>query len=607
MAKKNGGLFGGLFDFNGDGETDLGEEFIAYKIFEECMKGNDDTDDDLSLDDDLDLDLIPSKDYAWRSYCEDGSEFCIFPEDYETEAEYEEALTEAKYAWRNTCEDGSDAGIFPDDYDTEEEYEQALEEAKDAGGGITLSLSVECPALDKLEAIKESDFPNKRRYNAAYTLANEFICYSSDEYKQKEKDCCKFIGEKADTVLAANYLSHEAGFLYSQAIKDNFKLPISLPDEDETREFEFYQAICKIAKKDVPLSFEVWSWALEQFLPYAKYDRCAQADLTSDVISELYSFPDNYMVELVRYMEKRSDFRQRIADGGNEATHDYANLIVTAIRENLHTTAAAIFATCLKLAQGQWKAINSLTESTISWCKDYEEVESIEFFRDNLFPFVKSIEIGMVQDEIEGWEKEIAEYIDRTEQQSDKYAYSRRYAWRKTVPNGEKYNLHPLYYESEQEYLEALQERKYGWREWYKGRDTLGLNVGDFETQEDFREAFNAQMAEKRQKDREKREAERLQRQKSPVDRKENIENKTIYTICGVIFAHAMHLYNYKTDDPTIKLGDQVLVPVGDSEAVGTVVSVGQFLRIAAPFPIDKMKSIIRKVTEGSNNAEGRC
>ena len=675
MAKKNGGLFGGLFDFNGDGKTDLGEEFIAYKIFEECMKGNDDTNDDFSLDDDLDLDLISSKDYSWRSYCEDGSEFCIFPEDYETEEEYEEALNEAKYAWRNTCEDGSDAGIFPDDYETEdeytealdeakhawrdtcedgsdlgidpedyeteeeysealdeaknrwrdtcddgadsgvdpddyeteEEYEQALEEAKAAGGGITLSLSVECPALDKLEAIKESDFPNKRRYNAAYTLANEFICYSSDEYEQREKDCCKFIVEKADTVPAANYLSHEAGFLYSQAIKDNFKLPISLPDEDETREFEFYQAICKIAKKDVPLSFEVWSWALEQFLPYAKYDGCAQADLTSGVISELYSFPDNYMVDLVRYMDKHPDFRQKIADGGNEATHDYANLIVTAIRENLHTTAAAIFGTCLKLAQGQWKAINSLTESTISWCKNYEEVESIEFFRDNLFPLVKAIEIGMVQDEIEGWENEIAEYIDQTEQQSDKYAYSRRYAWRKTVPSGEKYNLDPLYYESEQEYLEALQERKYGWREWYKGRDTLGLNVGDFETQEDFREAFNTRMTEKRQKEREKREAERLQRQKSPADRKENIEDKTIYTICGVAFAHAMHPYNYKTDDPTIKLGDQVLVPVGDSEAVGTVVSVGQFLRIAAPFPIDKMKSIIRKVTDGSDNAEGRC
>lgn len=112
----------------------------------------------------------------------------------------------------------SDVCIFPDDYETEDEYTEALEEAKDAkdaGGGIPLSLSVECPALDKPEEIKESDFPNKRRYNAAYTLANEFICYGSDEYEQREKDCCKFILEKADTVPAANYLSHEAGFLYT--------------------------------------------------------------------------------------------------------------------------------------------------------------------------------------------------------------------------------------------------------------------------------------------------------------------------------------------------------------------------------------------------------
>lgn len=33
----------------------------------------------------------------------------------------------------------------------------------------------------------------------------------------------------------------------------------------------------------------------------------------------------------------------------------------------------------------------------------------------------------------------------------------------------------------------------------------------------------------------------------------------------------SMHPYNYKIDDPTIRLGDQVLVPVGDKETMGTV------------------------------------
>ena len=48
-----------------------------------------------------------------------------------------------------------------------------------------MNISLECPALDKLDEIKEEDYPNKRRYNAAYTLANEFLIYSNDEYEKK--------------------------------------------------------------------------------------------------------------------------------------------------------------------------------------------------------------------------------------------------------------------------------------------------------------------------------------------------------------------------------------------------------------------------------------
>lgn len=127
MAKKNGGLFGRLFDFNGDGKTDIGEKFLAYKIFEQCMKKNDDADVDSSLDDDLDI--ASSNDFSWRLYCEDGTEYCIFPEDYETEDEYNDALEEARHAWRDTCEDRSDFGIDPEDYETEDEYNDAFEDS----------------------------------------------------------------------------------------------------------------------------------------------------------------------------------------------------------------------------------------------------------------------------------------------------------------------------------------------------------------------------------------------------------------------------------------------------------------------------------------------
>ena len=88
-------------------------------------------------------------------------------------------------SWRDFCEDASEYGIDPEDYETEEEYEavilEAAENAEDEENtGITLRLSVNCPALDKLDAIKREDYLNQRRFDAAHTLANEFRVYADE-------------------------------------------------------------------------------------------------------------------------------------------------------------------------------------------------------------------------------------------------------------------------------------------------------------------------------------------------------------------------------------------------------------------------------------------
>lgn len=654
MAKKGGGgkksfwdnLFGGMFDFNRDGKEDFGELWIAQKIFEECTK--EEPRHDYSSDYIFDDDLV---DTSWREYCEDGSEFDIDPEDYETEEDYDEALAEAKQkvAWRKTCEDGSDVFIDPEDYDTEDEYNEALEEARDAwrdtcedgseygldpddfdtedeynealekaqaseldgisAPTISLQFSVECPALDKLEEIKEENYPNKRRFNAAYTLANEFLCYSSKEAERKDKACCQFIIDNADNITAANYLSYEGGFLYAQAIKDNFQLPVSLHNEDEYREYELPDTLCKIAKRNVALSFEVWEWVLNTFLPYAQYADGSLIELTSDVIDDLYSFPENYRTELARYMNQHPEFMKKVLNAKAEMSGNLDALIAAALKDGLTDTASMLFKYGLAQAGDDWKKINGLTGDTISWCKNYDELESAEYFKLNLLPLVKAIDVGMVQDEIDEWEKGLDEYISQVESDCDQYAYTRKNAWRKTVPDGAKYGLDPRYYDSEQEYLEALEEEKYGWRKWYKDDDTLGLNVNDFETQEEYRKAYDARLEEKRQTEREQREQEcrqlqqqREQERRERVEKEQRIEvekarvDENIYTFCGVMFPHTLHPYHYRTDDPTIKVGDEVLVPVGGKETIGKVVSVGQYMRVAAPYPVDKTKFIISKI-----------
>lgn len=53
--------FGGMFDFDGDGKEDLGEQWIAMKIFEECT-GEDERKNRVSKNDITDLDDLDIED-----------------------------------------------------------------------------------------------------------------------------------------------------------------------------------------------------------------------------------------------------------------------------------------------------------------------------------------------------------------------------------------------------------------------------------------------------------------------------------------------------------------------------------------------------------------
>lgn len=43
-------VFGGLFDFNGDGETDFAEEMLGFAMLDELADGESDESDDWNFD-----------------------------------------------------------------------------------------------------------------------------------------------------------------------------------------------------------------------------------------------------------------------------------------------------------------------------------------------------------------------------------------------------------------------------------------------------------------------------------------------------------------------------------------------------------------------------
>lgn len=374
--------------------------------------------------------------------------------------------------------------------------------------------------------------------------------YDYDEEEDEEDDeSYKPIPKNEEEAFAIKYLSNRGDFLYAQAIKDNFEIPCYLPSEKKKREIEFSQIIMKIAKKNIPLSFKIWSWCLEKFGPYSLYDNFVKTDLSKDVIDELYAFPDEYITKLVYYMTDNPDFCKTIIVESNELIFIIPELIEAAIYEKLYATAENIFKIELEQLVGQWEETNKFIECVIYACENYDEFESMVYFRDNLFPYVKTINDGMVQDEIDDWEKEINNYIEEMKEECQE-EFNRENIWRELVSEANKNILDPSIYATKQEYYEEL----------------------------------NVKLQQIRQQ-------EIMQQQQ------EYLNDKTIYTYCGVLLPFSPKAYSYRTEDETIQIGDTVIVPVGedDEEKTGTVVSIGKYARVGVPYPVEKTKFILRK------------
>ena len=77
-----------LFDVDGDGKITDFDFDLDYFLYDQVMN-DENNNGNACLDDD---------DYSWREYAEDGSEYGLYPEDFEYEYDYEEALEAAREA-----------------------------------------------------------------------------------------------------------------------------------------------------------------------------------------------------------------------------------------------------------------------------------------------------------------------------------------------------------------------------------------------------------------------------------------------------------------------------------------------------------------------------
>ena len=617
MAKKGGSFwdnpFGGMFDFNRDGREDFGEQWLAFKIFEECTKNDNSSDSDFfaspgrrnsyvgfNADDERDF-LDDSDDdvgHDWRLFCEDGSDVGVDLEDFDSEEEYEEALADARSMWRFTCEDGSDVGLDPYDYNTEDEYSDALAEARNVQPGqITLTINVEIPGMEALNAIRPEDYPNKRQYDAAYHLCDvkQGTAYISDDSSpEAEMERCQFILNS--NTVAAKYLTVYNGFLYAQAVKEHFSLPVDIPDEDASIKTYFDDLMREVAEEDPKLAVEIWGWCIKQFGPYPQYMYDKRT---------LYNFPmcsvDEYPEEFLDLASKAIGNDQEFCDGLLTKSPEFpsccAPIIGRALKNGFAKEASVMFIAAMLNPAGKGKDLEELIERIISECSNWEELETMELFQLYILPVIQKMENKRIQRLYPKFAKKVSDYITYVEENCERYQYSRKYAWRNGCVDGSAYNIDPLDYETEQEYNQAIHDEKYAWRRWasYDARK-YGIDPTVFEKEEEFNTAVDEARKIELQKRREEQAARRNASIASYADPLAETD-KTVYTVCGVVFESTPTIYHYRLEDDSISIGDLVIVPVGrdGKESIAEVVTIQKHRRATAPYPVDRAKFIKRK------------
>lgn len=132
---------------------------------------------------------------------------------------------------------------------------------------------------------------------------------------------------------------------------------------------------------------------------------------------------------------------------------------------------------------------------------------------------------------------------------------------------------------------------EYDWRKQCSYPNPYNINPADFSSHTDFTIAFNKAAREER---------ERQIKAARAVEQKEKMSDQTIYELYGVYFEDIGRYYYYLANGKRIKIGDSVVVPFGadNKEKIGTVICIKKTKRLGVQYPIDKIKSIIKKVQE---------
>ncbi len=498
--------FTNFFDRNGNGQMDFTEELLAMKVFEDALPGEepascdemendglDGLDDGLSDEmDEEDTDSLIDQDLGLHSpdFLGDG----LDEEDDDVWDDLEDDVDE-------------DAAIWDD---LEEDDEDVWDDPQEEGPVAYLTFSVESRE-DRFtkQGVRREDYPTQRAYDAAcdlIDLQNGKGYVPSDSTRQWEIERRQFLVEGG--CVAARYLTIHDGFLYAQAAKENFPLPIQVPDEDERPVTSLDELFLDLAEEDPALAVRVWAWIIQEFGPYPQYMDGTWMPFNG-LLYLTFRFPPEFQEIALEELCQNSDFRRGLLETSPEFP-DVDAYIAYALSHGREDQAATLLQSALKNPHGKGVRYEELVQSIFYHMPEARDPEPWEALERAVFPILEGVPDKRTQRLLPQWKEEVAQRIQ----------------WRRPRP--------------------APQPPQYA--------DPLAAT------------------------------------------------DKTVYTFCGVRFPGWKRVYYYRTDDETLSVGDQVLVPGRDGPTEAEVVSIEKHRRDTAPYPVDRAKFVVEKASGSSSN-----
>jgi len=505
-------------------------------------------------------------------------EYGIDPDDYLIREEYEEAVFEAKYGWRDLIDisESIELNVDPDDFETEEEYLDAIEQARSGEtSALEIKINVSLGNSDAEYFDYDQNLLNMDGVAFRHAYAEQKIKTFDPEFDTAEEKARYLFIVKGE-VTAAKYLTVDGVYLYAQAIKDHFKLPFDIPDEKDEIATHFETLLQDLVEDNPKQGIKIWEWCIDTFMPYIQYAGYKE-ELIHGILLDMGNFIDEFPTYIVEHMIENPAFIEKTILQCTDSLWGIADFVTIALKAGRADIALTIMQYAFANPHTDVHDKVRFVEDCINECSNWEELETMESFKEHIFPIVYQETDVRIKNKVSRWEKSIEDYIESIEEDSEKYQYSRKYAWRAKYQNAE---VSPLRYEMEDEYLAAVEEHKYRWRKYCSNR--VGISPMDFETREEYDKAVSEAYA----KEREERDRARAS---DPT-------NTTLYKFCkvSVNFPNKPYYY-YLTGRLKLRTGDRVVVPFGNDNkhTEGVVMAVGECYGSAFPCKVEHIKTVI--------------